>query len=231
MADVHCREDGSRYMSELFATVAEDAEVLVIPGDITDHGRVEEAVAVMDGLAHVEVPIVTVLGNHDHESGHARTVVKILMDGGVHCLDRTSITIDGVGFAGVKGFCGGFGKRSVRGFGEDALKAFIRESEHEADALLRELETLPEGPRVAVTHYSPVPDTVRGEPPEIFPFLGTSLLEDALDEAGATIAFHGHAHKGTFEGTTRGGTPVRNVARHVLKHMGHPKPYYVFDVA
>ncbi len=229
LADIHCRDGDAPRVAGLVEGVDGAADALVLAGDLTHHGTLSETDALVKGLEALTVPVITVLGNHDHESGNAPAVLARLTEQGIHALEASSVVVTGVGFAGVKGFCGGFDPHSVRPFGEPALKAFIRESERESETLARELAALPAGRRVAVTHFAPVVDTVRGEPPEIFPFLGTSLLARAMDEAGASLALHGHAHRGTFEGATPGGIPVRNVAEHVLRARPERATYWVFD--
>jgi Icc-related predicted phosphoesterase len=235
-ADVHARarEPGAEErIRALFANVARDADVLVLAGDLTDHGRAAEAETLLRGLDGVGVPIVAVLGNHDHESGQPAHLARMLRSAGWHVLDREhDLTLDGVGFAGVKGFCGGFDPMIVRGFGEDALKAFVAESVVEAEALRARLRALESRlARVAVTHYAPVCGTVEGEPREIHPFLGTTRLAKAIDEGGARLALHGHAHHGAHAGSTPGGIPVRNVSLPVLRARGAAHGYEVFEVA
>lgn len=232
-ADIHARaadEGEEARIRGLFHGVSRDADVLVLAGDLTDHGRASEAEILLRGLDGIGIPIVAVLGNHDHESGQSKDLVRMLRSGGLHLLDRDSISLGGVGFAGVKGFAGGFDPLIVRGFGEDALKAFVAESVVEAEALRATLRALETRPRVAVLHYAPVRDTVVGEPAEIHAFLGTTRLAKALDEGGAALALHGHAHHGSHAGATPGGVPVRNVSIPVLRAAGHKHAYAVFEV-
>ena len=240
VADVHTRADDGPRIGEMFEDVRHHADVLVLAGDLTDHGRLNEAEALMHGVADVGVPVLAVLGNHDHENGSPDDVVRILQSGGVRCIDRRAHAIaaggrneddDGrVGFAGAKGFGGGFGDRMVRGFGETATKSFVTESVVEAEALRQQLRELPTRRKVAVLHYAPVLETVRGEPAEIHAFLGTSRLAEALDGGGATVAVHGHAHHGTLRGETPGGVPVWNVSLPVLRAAGEKLPYLLLDV-
>ena len=228
-ADVHARVDDAERIRALFATVADKADVLVLPGDLTDHGRPEEAEALARGLDGVGVPVVTVLGNHDHECSATEDVSGILQDAGIACLQGTSARVGNVAFVGVKGFGGGFEDRIIRGFGEDTLKAFVRASVQEAESLRTALHAADAPVKVAVTHYSPIEETVLGEPPEIRPFLGTTRLAAAIDEAGAALAVHGHAHHGALAGKTKGGVPVWNVSLPVLREAGRG-PYLVLDV-
>lgn len=231
-ADLHVRAGDEERVRTMFAPVKEDADVLVLAGDLTDHGRPGETESLVRGLHHVGVPIVAVLGNHDHEAGNERDMLRMLGSYGIHILDRRRPTtvIGGVGFAGVKGFGGGFGNRLVRGFGEDSLKAFVSASVMEAEALRSGLLSLGTERKVGVLHYAPVESTIEGEPRDIWSFLGTSRLEAALDEGGANLVVHGHAHHGSLYGKTAKGVPVTNVALSVLRGAGHEKPYVVLDV-
>lgn len=222
IADIHVKGPGDvPRAKEVLGRAAEGAEVLILAGDLTDHGRLSQAEALAEALHEVDAPVVAVLGNHDHESGSAKELVHMLESVGVHCLERTSVVIEGVGFAGAKGFGGGFGDRIIRGFGEDSLKSFVTESVTAAEGLRRALRGLPTQRRVAVTHYAPVEATIQGEPIEIHPFLGASRLANALDEGHADVAVHGHAHRGTLAGRTPGGIPVWNVSLPVLHAAGH----------
>lgn len=232
VGDIHTRAGDEDRLRAMFASVRDDADVLVLAGDITDHGRPGETETLVRGLHHVGVPIVAVLGNHDHEAGNERDMMRMLGSCGIHILDRRRPTavIDGVGFAGVKGFGGGYGSRLVRGFGEDSLKAFVSASVMEAEALRSGLLALDTPVKFAVLHYSPVETTLGGEPRDIWSFLGTSRLEAALDEGGAHLAVHGHAHHGAVHGHTAGGVPVANVSLPVLRAAGEAKPYLIMDL-
>jgi Icc-related predicted phosphoesterase len=230
-ADVHAGgvEDTER-LQALARGAARDADVLVIGGDLTNHGRLEELEVLLKALDGCTIPVIATLGNHDHESGNADELSRLLAQSSIHLLDRSSIVIDGVGFSGVKGFCGGFDQTMANSFGENLFKAWVTEGILEAEALKKELWGLNTERRVAVLHYAPVRATVEGEPPEIHAFLGTSRLGAALDEGGATVAFHGHAHAGRFEGKTPGGVPVYNVSVPVLEHQRFEQPYYIVEV-
>jgi Icc-related predicted phosphoesterase len=229
-ADVHARVEDSERLHGLVRDAAQDADVLVIGGDLTDLGRPEQAEVLLEVLDTCPIPVVVTLGNHDYESGKAAELSRLLAESTVHLLDRSSVVIDGVGFSGVKGFCGGFDQTAANSFGEDLFKAFVTEGILEAEALKSELRGLETERRVAVLHYAPIRATVEGEPPEIHAFLGTSHLAHALDEGAATVAFHGHAHNGRFEGKTPGGVPVFNVSIPVLAHEGFEQPYYIIEV-
>jgi uncharacterized protein len=229
-ADVHARVGDSEILRALAQSAARDAEVLVIGGDLTELGRLEQAEVLLRALDDCPIPVVVTLGNHDYESGNADEVSRLLAESTVHLLDRSSVVIDGVGFSGVKGFCGGFDHTIANSFGEDLFKAWVTEGILEAEALKNELRGLGTERRVAVLHYAPIRTTVEGEPPEIHAFLGTSRLGSALDEGSATVAFHGHAHNGPFRGRTPGGVPVFNVSVPVLEQEGLGQPYHVVEV-
>ena len=232
VGDLHARAEDEERIASAFERVNDEADVLVLAGDLTDHGRPSEAEALMRGLRDVRVPVVAVLGNHDHDAGEPRDVMRMLGASGIHVLDRKRPTaiVGDVGFAGVKGFGGGFGNRLVRGFGEDSLKAFVAASVVEAEALRAGLMSLDTPRKVALLHYSPNVATIHNEPPEIWPFLGTSRLEAAVDEGRAALALHGHAHHGSAHGTTAGGVPVWNVSLPVLRASGHDRGYAIIEV-
>src|SRR3954447_4901684 len=184
----------------LFGQVSEHADVLALCGDLTDRGDPDEARLVAKALAPATVPIIAVLGNHDYESGKEREVSQILCDAGVHVLDGSAHEVLGVGFAGVKGFAGGFGRRALGPWGEGLIKQFVREALDEALKLESALGQLRTEQKVALLHYSPVVGTVEGEPPEIYAYLGSSRLEEPLTRYPVDVVFHGHAHHGTPEG-------------------------------
>jgi Icc-related predicted phosphoesterase len=217
VGDVHYGKQGQPPLRDLFASVADRAQVLLVCGDLTDHGLPEEAQALARDLAATRVPIIAVLGNHDFEAGKQDEVRKILLDAGVCVLDGESCEFHGIGFAGVKGFCGGFGPRALAPWGEDIIKRFVHEAIEEALKLESALMRLTTEHRVAVLHYSPIQTTVEGEPCEIFAFLGSSRLEEPLTRYPVDVVFHGHAHRGTPEGRTRSGAPVYNVSRPLLE--------------
>ncbi len=230
VADVHVRVGDAGRLRALVEGAAREADVLALGGDLTDLGRLEEAEVLLEVLDRSPIPVVATLGNHDHESGNAEEISRLLEESSVHLLDRSSVVVDGVGFSGVKGFCGGFGGNIANSFGEDLFKAWVTEGILEAEALKRELKGLAAERRVALLHYAPVRATVEGEPPEIHAFLGTDRLAVALDDGGAAVAFHGHAHRGPFKGETPNGVPVFNVSLPVLEQEGFARPYYVVEV-
>ena len=217
MSDVHCGKTSQGALHPIFTQAVEHADVLVLCGDLTDYGLAEEARSLAKELAAVHVPIVAVLGNHDFESNQEGDVTNILTDAGVQVLDGGSTEVMGVGFAGTKGFAGGFGRGTLGAWGEATVKEFVNEAVHEALKLETALARLRNVPRIAVLHYAPVRDTVVGEPLEIFPFLGCGRLEEPLARYPAVAVVHGHAHNGTEEGRTSHGIPVYNVAMALLK--------------
>ena len=218
VGDLHCPRTSLEELRALFHELSNEADVLLLCGDLTDYGKPDEARLLVDGLALVRpVPILAVLGNHEYECGKQEEVARILADGGVTVLDGTVTEVLGIGFAGVKGFCGGFGERALQPWGESALKQFARESVEETVKLESALAKLRTPSKVVLMHYAPILDTVLGEPREIFPFLGSSRLEEPVNRYGVTALFHGHAHNGTLEGKTYGGTPVFNVALPLLR--------------
>ena len=232
VGDLHCAKAMTAgAMASVFGQVAERAEVLALCGDLTDTGTPEEAKFLVRELAVVKVPVVAVLGNHDYESEKASEVKQILADAGVAVLDGDSVELRGVGFAGVKGFAGGFGERALQAWGEPILKRFVREAVEEALKLEGALARLRTPHRIALMHYSPVRATVTEEPSEIAAFLGSSRLEDPLNRYPVTAAFHGHAHRGSPEGRTSSGVPVYNVALPLLRRrFPNDPPFRVIEV-
>src|SRR5262245_40467132 len=221
-ADPHCTRASQGSLQPLFASLSEIADVLLLCGDLTDHGLPEEAqVLARELTATVRIPMVGVMGNHDYESGQPQEVQRLLCEAGLHVLDGDVFEALGVGFAGVKGFAGGFGRHVLGPWGEEGIKRFVHDAVEEALKLEAALAKLRTRQRVALLHYSPVRDTVEGEPPEIFPFLGSSRLEEPLNRAGVAAAFHGHAHHGSPEGHTGTGIPVYNVSMKLLQRV-HP---------
>jgi Icc-related predicted phosphoesterase len=216
VADLHAREGSGAAWRRGLARLPESVDVLLLGGDLTDHGRPAEARALAEGLGTLSIPVLAVLGNHDHEHGMPERVREILASRGARVLDGESCVVSGVGFAGAKGFGGGFGRLALGYWGEAPLKGFVAESRREADALAAALVGLPTRQRVALLHYAPVVGTLAGEPAEIQPFLGSERLGEALERGGATLACHGHAHAGALSAATPAGIPVYNVAAPLL---------------
>jgi len=221
VADIHYGKHSRGELHDVFADISHQADVLLLCGDLTDYGLPEEAEELaVDLRGAVRVPMIGVLGNHDFESGEAKLVRQVLEQAGVTMLDGEAIEIEGVGFAGVCGFGGGFGRRMLNAWGEALIKQFVQEALDHAVRLEQALGKLQSERRVAVLHYSPIRATVAGEDPEIFPFLGSSRLEEPINRFRVDAVFHGHAHNGAGEGTTGSGIPVYNVSLPVLRKAG-----------
>ncbi|GCB43390.1 metallophosphoesterase [Streptomyces sp. NL15-2K] len=224
VGDIHMGPDTQGLLRPAFETLPDCADLLLLAGDLTRHGTPEEARVVAQEVRGLPVPVVAVLGNHDHHDEQPDKVTGILQEAGVTVLEGEGTVVEcgatRVGIAGTKGFGGGFVGRSAGEFGEPLMKEFVRYTRRSADGLRAALEELDRkgcALRVALTHFSPVADTLAGEPPEIYPFLGSYLLAEAIDVAGADLSVHGHAHAGTEHGMTAGGVRVRNVAQPVIR--------------
>ncbi len=224
VGDLHCTKDSGGTLRNFFSQVSEAADVLLLCGDLTDYGLPEETHILVEELSYAKLPIVAVLGNHDFESGQQDQVQRILSDGGVKVLDGDACEVHGIGIAGTKGFAGGYGRGALGPWGEGVIKAFVNEALQEALKLETALAKLRTKHRIAMLHYSPIEATVRGEPVEIYPFLGTSRLEDPLIHYPVHAVVHGHAHRGTPEGSTVNGIPVYNVARPLLQRAYPDQP-------
>lgn len=230
VGDLHVGEAHDRPHRALFDRVHEDADVLCLCGDLTNFGKVREVEILLEDIRGCKIPLVGVLGNHEHECGLVDQVTTMLRDAGVKVLTGQAFEIDGVGFAGGKGFIGGFGRYMLSPFGEAAIKAFVQEAVEDANQIENSIRMLRTERSVVVLHYSPVVDTVMGEPPEIHPFLGSSRLGETIDRYdNISLVVHGHAHRGQPEGRTTKGVPVYNVALPVLRTLGDT-PYRVFEV-
>lgn len=221
VGDVHLGEDARGLLRPALENLPEHADVLLLAGDLTRHGTADEAHVVADEFRDLPVPVVAVLGNHDHHGDVPDDIAKILEDSGIRVLEGNAVTLElnghRVGIAGVKGFGGGFAGKCASNFGEPEMKAFVEHTIERADRLRDALSSLDTDIRIALTHYSPIPETLRGEPPEIYPFLGCYQLGEAIDECGVDLALHGHAHFGCEQGVTPGGVRVRNVAQPVIR--------------
>jgi Icc-related predicted phosphoesterase len=232
VGDIHCGRTSAGTLQPLFTAAAEQADVLLLCGDLCDYGLVEEAHILVRELSNApRIPTIAVLGNHDFESGKQKEIFDILCTAGVHMLEGEAVELYGIGFAGIKGFAGGFGAHTLGAWGEGAIKAFVKEAMDEALKLESALSRLRTPQRIAVLHYSPIRATVEGEPAEIFPFLGTTRLEEPLNRFAVTAVVHGHAHRGTPEGRTSAGIPVYNVSLPLLRAR-FPKgpPFRAFEV-
>jgi Icc-related predicted phosphoesterase len=230
IGDLHVMEDSVAPYRELFAEISSNADVLLLCGDLTNFGKTREAEILSDDIRSCSIPVLGVLGNHDYECGQADKVCKILHEAGMIVLDEQAHEIQGVGFAGVKGFLGGFGRGELAPFGEPIVKAFVDEVLNESRKLENQLRTLRTKRSVAVLHYSPIVGTIQGEPPEIFQYLGSQRLCEPIDRFDHVKAVvHGHAHHGTYEGRTPLGKPVYNVAQFVLRPL-LGKQYVVLEI-
>jgi Icc-related predicted phosphoesterase len=230
IGDLHVMEDSVAPYRELFSEISNTADVLVLCGDLTNFGKTSEAEILAEDIKSSSIPVIGVLGNHDYECGQPEKVCEILHSAGMRILDEQAIEIEGVGFAGVKGFMGGYGRGELAPFGEPIAKLFVQEALNEARKLENQLRTLRTERSVAVLHYSPIEGTIEGEPPAIFQYLGSQRLCDPIDRFDHVQAVvHGHAHHGTYQGSTPLGKPVYNVAQFVLKPL-FGKPYVVLEV-
>ena len=229
VGDVHMDDDVLGRFRPALEQLPDRADALLLAGDLTRHGTVVEARCVAREFGHLGVPVIAVLGNHDYHCDEVPGVIKVIEEAGITVLEGESVVVDTpggrLGVAGVKGFGGGFAGRCASEFGEPEMKAFIRTTCTISDRLCKVLQDVDADVRVALMHYAPVPDTLAGEPLEIYPFLGSYLLGQAIDSAPTTLAIHGHAHAGSERGTTPGGVRVRNVAHPVIKQA-----YSVFNV-
>jgi Icc-related predicted phosphoesterase len=215
----------------LLSQITTGADVLVLAGDITDYGTADEARNFVKDLSvSVRIPIVAVLGNHDFEAGAEREIQQILRDSGVCMLDGDTCEIQGVGFAGVKGFAGGFGRRALGPWGEPIIKQFVHEAVNEALKLESALARLRTDKKIVVMHYAPIQGTVEGEPCEIYPYLGCSRLEEPLSRYSVTAVLHGHAHNGKPEGRTSTDVPVYNVAYPLMRKLTPEKPFLLLEI-
>lgn len=227
IGDIHVSKTSQGAFQPLFTQINTAADVLVLCGDFTDYGLPEEARILARELTAIKIPVVAVLGNHDFEAGRPQEIREILVDAGVNVLDGEAIEIEGVGFAGVKGFCGGFGRGALGPWGEQVIKQFVQEAVDEALKLEAALARLRTSQRIAVLHYAPIRATVEGEPLEIFPYLGSSRLEEPINRYRVSAVFHGHAHRGSPEGRTATGIPVYNVAMPLLTRINPGRPPYL----
>jgi Icc-related predicted phosphoesterase len=232
VGDLHYGRESRDVLKQVFQAVdRERPDVMLLLGDLTDYGTLEEAQGLTRELrTNLSVPTLAVLGNHDFEGGAADAIRATLREGGITVLDGDSTEVKGVGFAGVKGFCGGFGRGALGPWGEDVVKGFVNEAVQEALKLESALARLRTPVRIVLVHYAPIVDTVIGEPPEIFPWMGSSRLEEPLGRLGVTAIFHGHAHKGQPEGRTASGTPVYNVSLPLMARLTPERPIRILEV-
>jgi Icc-related predicted phosphoesterase len=229
IGDLHCRRNSQGQIRKLVQPVENKADVLILAGDLTNGGFIEEMEVLLDELRGFALPIIAVVGNHDHEAGQVELLQKMMTSQGICVLECNSCQIRDTGFIGTKGFCGGFGKHRIQPFGEQAIKTFVQTSVEEVLNMESSLEELDGSHKVGVVHYAPIKETLAGESPELYPFLGTSLLESAFDRNPVDVIFHGHAHHGAPKGHTRGGIPVFNVSQFVRMQTA-ATPYLIYDL-
>jgi uncharacterized protein len=229
-ADLHFTPQSYAKLKDQFERVRDDADVLVLAGDLTNYGQPDEMEPLLNVLLRLRIPTIAVLGNHDYESGKEAELCRMMVAAGIKVLDGTAYERDGVGFAGTKGFVGGFGREMLTAFGEREIKQFVQASIDEALKLERAMALLRTEKRVVVLHYSPVVDTVEGEAREIFPFMGTSRLGEVVDRHKANLVVHGHAHHGKMDGRSPAGVAVHNVAISRLQAQEPSTVYRVFDL-
>ncbi len=234
VADIHVRETDHKKWAENFRYISDHADILLVCGDLTDTGHLVEAEILCEDLRACQIPVVGVLGNHDCERGNERTIKKMLERENIHILDGESVLIEGIGFAGIKGFGGGFDRYMLSMFGEGMIKNYVQEAVDESlklDRALTRLDSDYDSPKkIVLMHYAPIKATVVGEPEEIWPFLGCSRLAEPLNRRDVIAAFHGHAHVGTLEGSTSQGVKVFNVSKPILTKAGYEKPFFIYEV-
>lgn len=231
VGDIHCGVSDVGLFRDTFADANVKADVLVLAGDMTRRGELSEFKVVAGELADVKIPVVAVLGNHDYESNQVAEGVAELTSRGIHVLDGDGFQLlDQVGFAGVKGYMGGFGRGTLTSFGEPETKAFVSTTLTQVQGLELALRRLATPVRIVVLHYAPILATVVGEPEIIHPYLGSDRLAEPLDRYECTVAFHGHAHSGTFSGHTTGGVPVFNVSLPLLRRDDPSRGFFVYEI-
>ncbi len=229
-ADLHFTPQRYGALRDQLNRVRDEADVFVVAGDLTNFGQPEEMDPLLNALVRIRVPVIVVLGNHDYECDKQDELIRMMTAGGIKVLDGSTYQRDGVGFAGTKGFVGGFGRGMLTAFGEPEVKSFVRAGIDEAVKLERAMSQLRTSKRVVVLHYSPIAGTVDGEAREIYPFLGSSRLAEVVDRHGADLVLHGHAHNGKPDGSTTAGVPVHNVAITLLQAQNPSLVYRIFDV-
>lgn len=231
LADIHVDQTSQNGHAVLFETISQDADILLLCGDLTNHGLPEEGKALQQDLLRCTIPVLAVLGNHDHESNQSEAVKQILREARVTLLEDEPFEFNTIGFAGVKRFGGGFGEYMLAAFGEPAIKDFVKGARDEAEKLEIDLANLRRVEKTIVAlHYAPVAATCQGEPVELYPFLGSSLLEEVINRYTVSAVFHGHAHYGSPHGKTRTGIDVYNASYPLLQKLSPEKPYKIFEV-
>ncbi len=230
VGDLHVHDKPAGTCRSFFENVSRNADILALCGDLTTMGLPTEAENLAADLAQCTIPVVAVLGNHDHETGHVEEIKKILQSVRVNFLGDEPYVHQDVGFAGVKGFGGGFGRHMLTSFGEEGIKKFVSEALQESLRLENSLRSLNTPKTVVILHYSPIPATLVGEPTEIYPFLGSSRLAETIDNFDVSVVFHGHAHHGSYEGHTNRGVPVYNAALDLMRSRNPEQPYALIEM-
>ena len=231
IGDLHVHQNSPDSLQPLFEKISQVADVLALCGDLTHLGLPPEAEKLANDLRACKIPVVAVLGNHDYQSGQQEQIKKILCAAKVNLLEETeTFEVKGVGFAGAKGFGGGFDKHMLTPFGEESIKHFVNEAVNESLRLEVALNGLRTEKTVVVLHYSPIAATVLGEPPEIFPFLGSSRLAETIDHFDVNAVFHGHAHHGSYAGKTTKGTPVYNCCMQLMARAHPDQPFALVEI-
>lgn len=230
LADIHVGQNSKGSFVDIFSQISNEADVLLLCGDLTTRGLPEEIEILAQDLTACKIPVLAVMGNHDHESGKHEELKQILIRSRVNVLDGTADVINDVGFAGTKGFCGGFDKYMLSSFGEEPIKKFVDSGVQESLKLEKAISSLQNEHKIVLLHYSPILETVKGEPEAIFSFLGSSRLAEPIDRYNVSAVFHGHAHHGSPEGKTIKGIPVYNVAYPLLKKASPKKPYKIIEI-
>lgn len=234
VADIHVKATDKGIWADYFREISKRADIFLIGGDLTYTGDEVEAQVLSEELKSCNIPVVVVLGNHDHEKGRQKIIRHTLQSEHVHVLDGEFVVLNNIGIAGIKGFGGGFDNHMLSLFGEEAMKSFVKEAVNESLSLDRALKRLDEEyedlKKVVLMHYSPIKSTVTGEPDEVYPFLGCSRLEEPLNRYSIEAVFHGHAHKGSHEGATHSGVKVYNVAWPILQKAGFEVPVFILEI-
>lgn len=230
LGDIHITEDDKGKWKPFFEQVSIEADILLLAGDLTDRGSPDEARILAREMEVCSIPVIAVLGNHDYEMNQENEIKHIIQNATVHVLEGESLELKGIGFAGIKGFGGGFGRYTLPLWGEKQNKEYVQESVNDALKLDQALTKLNTEKKLVLMHYAPIPETLSGEPEQIFPFLGTSRLCEPIEQRQVTAVFHGHAHIGTLEGKTPTGINVFNVSRKVLRKAGISKPFFLFNI-
>jgi Icc-related predicted phosphoesterase len=232
LADLHFSKNDRGSLQPLATTIGQNADVLLLCGDLTHHGRVAEAEALVQEFSAVRIPLIAVLGNHDFHGGEEAAIEAVLEGAGMRVLDGDIVEVGPVGFAGVKGFAGGFGHHVLEPWGEAIIKTLVHETVNEALKLETALARIRAPHKIVLLHYAPIPETVEGEPLQIYPLLGSSRLEDPVNRFHVDAVFHGHAHHGRPEGRTSQGIPVYNVSIPLLRRLApDAPPFRVIELA